>query len=241
MAIFVLSDLHLSAERPQAMRAFVHFLQHEARGAEGLYILGDLVEYWIGDDMLDIEPPEFIAPMRALMESGTMVGFMPGNRDFLIGARFAAATGCRLLDDPTVVEWYGVKTLLMHGDTLCVDDSAYQEFRRQVRDPAWQRTFLQRSYAERTAIATSARAQSQRHTHGQPEYIMDVNQAAVESAMRTAGASRLIHGHTHRPGSHRFALDGRGVERVVLGDWYHCASVLRVDAAGLTTLALAGG
>jgi UDP-2,3-diacylglucosamine hydrolase len=232
MAIFVLSDLHLCAERPEATRAFVRFLSGPARGADGVYLLGDLVEYWIGDDMLDVERPEFVSPLRELSDSGTPVHFMHGNRDFLIGERFARETGCRLLADPTVVDWYGVKTLLMHGDTLCVDDAAYQKFRAQVRDPGWQRDFLRRGYAERAELAKSARAESLRHTRDQPEYIMDVNQAAVESAMRAAGVTRLIHGHTHRPGAHRFVLDGRRVERIVLGDWYTSASALRVDDDG---------
>lgn len=238
MAIFILSDLHLCAERPLATRAFNRFLSEHAPHAQAVYLLGDLVEYWIGDDTLEVDPPDFIDPLRAVTDSGVAVFFMHGNRDFLMGSRFAAATGCRMLADPTVEVFFGIKTLLMHGDTLCVDDVAYQRFRTLVRDPHWQRDFLSKSYSERTTLAQSARTESRQHARDQPEYIMDVNQSAVEDAMRRAGVSRLIHGHTHRPDTHHFHLDGQPAERIVLGDWYQHASALRLDASGIQTIQL---
>ncbi len=238
MATFVLSDLHLNPERPRSTDAFVKFLRGPARAAAAIYLLGDLVEYWVGDDMLDIEKPEFVAALHDLSDTGTAIYLMHGNRDFLMGDRFAQATGCQYIPDPYVVDLCGEKTLLMHGDTLCSDDVEYQKFRLQVRDPAWQKAFLQKSYADRIAMARSARTESVRHTAEQPEYIMDVSQPAVDAAMRAAGVHRLIHGHTHRPGHHRFMLDGSPAERIVLGDWYKTASALRIDEQGITFIAL---
>jgi len=161
-----------------------------------------------------------------LRDSGVPIYFMHGNRDFLLGAEYAKRAGMELLADPTIVELDGERTLLMHGDTLCTDDVEYQKFRGLVRNPAWQQQFLAKPLAERRAFAAQARGESRKQTAMKAAEIMDVNQGAVESAMRTHGVRRLIHGHTHRPATHRFDLDGQAAERIVLGDWYEQSSVL---------------
>ena len=166
---------------------------------------------------------------RALRDSGVPVYFMHGNRDFLLGQDYAARSGMTLLADPRSSRLGGERTLLMHGDTLCTDDVEYQRFRAMVRDARWQQQFLARPLADRRAFAAQARGESRKHTAEARPEIMDVNEAAVAATMRTHGVRKLIHGHTHRPATHRFDLDGVPAERIVLGDWYEQDSVLRVD------------
>jgi UDP-2,3-diacylglucosamine hydrolase len=168
--------------------------------------------------------------LHELNAQGTALYFMHGNRDFLIGADFAARSGCTLLADPTLIDLYGTPTLLMHGDTLCTDDTDYQKFRRMVRDPHWQRDFLARPLAVRREIARAARAESAAHTAGTAYEIMDANNAAVMHALRTHQVTQIIHGHTHRPAVHNLELDGAPACRIVLGDWYQQGSVLRCNA-----------
>ncbi|WP_199101088.1 UDP-2,3-diacylglucosamine diphosphatase [Dyella sp. ASV21] len=241
MATLFIADLHLDDSRPHITQLFEDFLaSEEARAADALYILGDLVEAWIGDDD-DAELPARIArATRTLRDSGVPVYFMVGNRDFLLGQAFAQRAGLSLLDDGTVHTLYGRPTLLMHGDVLCTDDVAYQAVRQQVRTPAWQAQVLAMPLPARRAFAAKAREDSRAHTGSTMETIMDVNGDAVAQAMRQAGVMRLIHGHTHRPATHRFELDGQPAERIVLGDWYEHGSVLRVtpDSAELRGLAL---
>ncbi|HKK05593.1 MAG TPA: UDP-2,3-diacylglucosamine diphosphatase [Gammaproteobacteria bacterium] len=232
MATLFISDLHLSGERPAIARLFLDFLHGQARAAEALYILGDLFEAWIGDDAIGPEHGPVLDALRALVDSGVPVYVMHGNRDFLLGSRFEQMSGSRLLNDPSVIDLYGTPTLLMHGDTLCTDDKAYQEFRRMVRDPQWQAALMAKTPAERIALAREYREMSASETAQKAEAIMDVNQAAVENALREHGVSRLIHGHTHRPAIHEFDLDGRPVRRIVLGDWYEQGSVLTCTAEG---------
>jgi UDP-2,3-diacylglucosamine hydrolase len=165
-------------------------------------------------------------------DAGVPVWFMPGNRDFLLGENFAGRAGMSMLEDGAVHDLYGRPTLLMHGDTLCTDDVAYQTVRRQVRTPEWKANILAMPLEARRAFAAKARADSKAHTGSTMESIMDVNAGAVAEAMHTAGVTRLIHGHTHRPGIHEFTLDGRPAQRIVLGDWYEQGSVLRVDEGG---------
>lgn len=226
-----ISDLHLDGERQQITDLFLQFLQGEARQADALYILGDLFESWIGDDDDAPLAQQVQDALAALTGSGVKAYFMAGNRDFLVGAPFAARTGVGLLVDPTVIDLGGVPTLLMHGDTLCTDDVAYQAFRAQVRNPAWQQAFLAQPLAQRRAFAAQAREQSRLHTGSTMAQIMDVTDTAVHEALRASGAQRLIHGHTHRPGRHRVDLGGRPAERIVLGDWYDQGSVLCIDGA----------
>ncbi len=243
MATLFISDLHLDAVRPEPLTRFHALLAGPARRAEALYILGDLFEAWIGDDDDRPPHPEVIASLADLCATGTPVYVMRGNRDFLVGARFEAETGCRLLRDPTVVDLYGEPTLLMHGDTLCTEDLEYQTFRRQVRDPRWQSGFLARPLAERAALAQKAREGSRMATQGKAEAIMDVTQEAVVETMRAHGVRQLIHGHTHRPAIHRLVLQSGEARRIVLGDWYETDSVLCLDERGptLTRVAEVGG
>ncbi len=238
MTVYFLSDLHLCDERPRINALFVDFLNGPARNAQAVYILGDLLEYWVGDDTLTRDPPGFVSALRSLTDHGVPTYLMHGNRDFLLGAQFAAATGCQLIDDPTVISLFGMPTLLMHGDTLCTDDVAYQNMRTQVRDAKWQHQVLAQSWEQRVALAQRYRGESQKQTRAKAEYITDVNQHAVEDAMRSAKVTRLIHGHTHRPAVHEFMLDGEKALRIVLPDWYENGGVLEWDERGYRMLTL---
>lgn len=244
MATLFVSDLHLDPDRPEITRLFGDFIEGEARRAEALYILGDLFEAWVGDD----DPSEagtFVAErLKAIADSGVPVYFMHGNRDFLLGGEFARRAGMTLLADPARIDLYGQPALLMHGDTLCTDDVAYQQFRAQTRDPRWQRQFLAQPLEARLAFARQARAasrarQGELRDAGQMETITDVAPTAVEAVFRDHDVDLLIHGHTHRPAVHALDVDGRARTRVVLGDWYEQGSVLRVDAGGMVLDALA--
>lgn len=215
-ALFV-SDLHLTPERPGVTRAFLDFL-HQA-DADALYILGDLFEAWIGDDDDAPLARTVVAALAAVHARGSALYFLPGNRDFTVGRRFARETGAHLLGDRERVEIHGRRLLLLHGDTLCTDDAAYQRFRRRIRHPVTRCVLRHLPLALRRRIARDWRAASQRHNRNKPEYIMDVNADAVLAEFRASGADAMIHGHTHRPGRHSYAVDGRTVERVVLGDW----------------------
>lgn len=233
MTTLFISDLHLTASRPDITALFLNFLDREARTAEALYILGDFFEYWIGDEAVDQDGHRpVIEALRAVTDGGIPVYFMHGNRDFLIAAHFARATGCQLIPDPTRIDLYGTPVLLMHGDTLCTDDIDYLAFRKMARDARWQRAFLAKPIAEREAIARGYREESRRSTSEKAPEIMDVTAHAVITALREHGVRHLIHGHTHRPGEHLFDLDGAPARRMVLGDWYTHGSVLRCDAAG---------
>lgn len=237
MTTLFISDLHLDAERPHITELFGRFLREEARGADALYILGDLFEAWVGDD----DPSDtaaFVADgLRAVADAGTPVSFIHGNRDFLIGRDYARRAGMAILPDPSVVMLYGRPTLLMHGDTLCTDDVAYQQFRAQTRNPAWQAQFLSQPLSARLAFAQQARAASKAHqsglqSQGTMETITDVAPATVEETFIRFGIDTLIHGHTHRPAVHALEAGGTPRERIVLGDWYEQGSVLRVTEAG---------
>lgn len=229
MMLFI-SDLHLCEQRPAPARRFVRFLEQEARGADALYILGDLFEVWLGDDDTSDFHREITRALHACVQGGTPVFVMHGNRDFLIGAEFEQQSGCRLLSDPSIIDVDGMPALIMHGDTLCTDDIEYHEFRVTVRDVEWQRQFLAKPLQQRREIARHLRDESQIRTRAKPEQIMDVNQQTVERVMREHHISLLIHGHTHRPALHDFMLDGKPARRIVLGDWYEQGSVLTHDA-----------
>ena len=237
-ALFI-SDLHLSAERPAANEALFAFLEERVPGADSLYILGDLFEYWIGDD--DLEDP-FHAVVAGFLKrtarQGTAVLLMHGNRDFLVSAAFCAAAGTQLLPDPTVVDLYGTPTLLMHGDTLCTDDAAYQDWRNTCRGDAWQRDFLARPLDARRETMLGLRAQSEAGKREKSAQIMDVSETAVRDSLRAHGCTRLIHGHTHRPGRHALEVDGRACERWVLNDWYSRGGYLEVTPAGVKAAVL---
>jgi UDP-2,3-diacylglucosamine hydrolase len=232
VSVLFISDLHLDPARPEITDRFLGFLEAEAAGAEALYILGDLFEAWVGDDDPEPEKRRVVAALKALKAAGPPCFFMRGNRDFLTGQVFASRAGVRVLPDPSVVELFGERVVLMHGDTLCTDDTEYQAFRRTVRDPAWQDRFLAQPLSHRLAMAAQARDASRRHTGMTPSEIMDVNEDAVIEALRSAGVDTLIHGHTHRPGVHTHRVDDRTATRIVLGDWYTQGSVLRWDSSG---------
>ena len=229
MTTLLISDLHLTEERPEANERFIALLEDKRRASDALYILGDFFEYWIGDDDLG-EPFNAVvaALLRDLTRRGVPVHLMHGNRDFLIGERFCAATGASLLQDPTVVEIGGVKTLLVHGDTLCTDDVEYQAWRRKARDPAFQAEFLAKPLAERRKAVGQMREKSKQVVQEKTAEIMDVNEDAVRHALRSHGVRRLIHGHTHRPGRHAIDVDGQRCERWVLPDWYGRGGYLQV-------------
>jgi UDP-2,3-diacylglucosamine hydrolase len=234
MSTLFIADLHLDDARPDITTLFERFLaSDEARAANAFYILGDLVEAWIGDDDDAELPARIAAATRALSEAGVPVYFMAGNRDFLLGETFAERAGMTLLEDGTVHQVEGLPTLLMHGDVLCTDDVEYQAVRAQVRTDAWKAQVLSMPLDARRAFAAKARSDSKSRTGRIDETIMDVNQGAVESAMRDAGVRRLVHGHTHRPAIHGFDLDGAPAQRIVLGDWYDHGSVLAIDGPGV--------
>jgi UDP-2,3-diacylglucosamine hydrolase len=219
-----ISDLHLSSDQPQVSAQLFRFLAGTARGADALYILGDLFEVWLGDDALDAPdgerlPREVADALHALQQAGTAVLLMHGNRDFLLGAGFARACGARLIDDPTLLTLGGETVVLMHGDTLCTEDVAYQKFRVLARSKPFQDEFLSKPLAERRTLAQAYRAKSEQVKRATPQDIMDVTPIAVEEAFRRHAASRLIHGHTHRPAVHPHDVDGRRCERWVLPDW----------------------
>jgi len=232
MTTLFVSDLHLQASRPEIGEQFLRFLEGEAIQAEALYILGDLFEYWVGDDDPNPHYTVMKSALRDLVDSGVPVFFMHGNRDFMIGERFAEETGATLLDDPNLIELHGEKVLLSHGDALCSDDKHYQQMRLMTRNPEWQAMMRAKPLEERIAIAEDARRQSQEHNASLEDDIMDVNQDAVVETFREHGVDILLHGHTHRPAVHEEDVEDRTAIRIVLGDWYEQGSVVRWDENG---------
>lgn len=238
MSTLFISDLHLDPGRPAITALFFDFLQARARSATALYILGDLFEAWIGDDDDAPLATEVATHLRAVRDSGVALYFVHGNRDFLLGPDYAARAGLALLPETRVIDLYGTPTLIMHGDTLCTDDVDYQAFRAKVRNPAWQRQVLALPLVQRRAMAGQLRETSRAANRLKPEDITDVNPAAVNAALHQHGASRLIHGHTHRPGRHPLNIAGRAAERLVLGAWYDQGSLLECTASGCQPHAL---
>ncbi|MFA5684395.1 MAG: UDP-2,3-diacylglucosamine diphosphatase [Lysobacteraceae bacterium] len=238
MRAHLIADLHLDATRPQLTAILLRFLAGRARQADALLILGDLFEAWIGDDAADPMALDVAAALAELAGHGVAIGFVHGNRDFLLGAEYAARCGMRRLPDPCVLQLGGRITLLSHGDALCTGDHAYQAFRRQVRDPAWQAGFLAQPLPARRAFAAQARAASGEHQRSLDQQIADVDPAAVDTLFRRHGIDRLIHGHTHRPAEHHHHVDGRDCERIVLADWREAGEALHVDADGWRRIAL---
>lgn len=227
-----ISDLHLSDAGQPLTGILLRFLSGAAREYSRLFVLGDLFETWVGDDDDDALGRRVAEGFAELAASGTEVCFQHGNRDFLLGAAFASRAGMRLLPDPCVVEIAGRAVLLTHGDRYCIDDQAYQAFRRQVRDPAWQRTFLGQPLAARKAYAAEARARSAAHQQGRAQDIGDVNLSCVEEELALYGVDLLIHGHTHRPATHCHRMGPRQIERWVLADWREHGELLRLADDG---------
>lgn len=232
MTSWFASDLHLDPSTPQIADRFKRFLAGPAREARSVFLLGDLFEAWIGDD--DPEPAhrEVVAAIAALAAAGTLVYVMRGNRDFMMGERFCADAGAMLIDDPVILDVDGERVMLSHGDGLCVDDRAYQKLRALVRDPSLREGFARLPIEARRRLASEAREGSREHLANASAYITDVNQPAVDAVMRDAEVPLMIHGHTHRPGVHRFESDGVERTRVVLGAWHDEAHVVRWDDGG---------
>jgi UDP-2,3-diacylglucosamine hydrolase len=229
-----ISDLHLAAGRPAATAALFDFLAREESQAQAIYILGDLFEYWVGDD--DLGDPFNASIAQALARAaahGVKLFLMHGNRDFLIGEAFCRAAGATLLDDPHRIELQGRGAILMHGDTLCIDDHDYQNWRRTARSGEWQTRFLSGSLAERHTQIQTLRERSKQAIQAKPVEIMDVNVGAVRDAMRAHKVNLLIHGHTHRPTHHTLDVDGKACDRWVLPEWYGRGGYLVADSSGL--------
>ncbi|WP_088332248.1 UDP-2,3-diacylglucosamine diphosphatase [Lacimicrobium sp. SS2-24] len=225
-----IADLHLSEDRPDITAAFDGFMTHQAPHATALYVLGDLFEAWIGDDDNSPFNQHIKQTFRSLTEQGVAVYFIHGNRDFLIGPRFARETGVELLPEQQIIDLYGEKVLIMHGDSLCTRDHRYMAFRKKSRGWWWPRLMLSLPLWYRRRVARNARKTSALHQKNLTEKIMDVTPLEVLRVMEQAGVKTLIHGHTHRPAIHRFELNGQPARRIVLGDWYTQSSVLTVSA-----------
>lgn len=232
MTILFISDLHLEEDRPEIADQFLRFLETEVLHADALYILGDLFESWVGDDDPNTHYAWVKQGIRKLTRKDVPVFFMHGNRDFMIGNGFAEETGVQILADPTVVEIYGQKLLLSHGDAYCTDDIEYQSVRTMTRNPEWQQMMLTKSLDERLAFAAAARAASQAHGDATESEISDVVAVEIVQAMRDADVLTMLHGHTHRPAVHDLTVDGKKATRIVLGDWYEQGSVVRWDQDG---------
>jgi UDP-2,3-diacylglucosamine hydrolase len=230
-----ISDLHLDGARPEITAQFLDFLDREARSARALYILGDLFEAWIGDDDPDPDKRRVSDALRRVTNGGVPSFLIHGNRDFLIGKQFCSETGVQLLEDGTIVDLYGRRVLLMHGDLLCTDDHDYQRLRRIVRNPLVQFALRRLSLRRRQKLAQRMRAGSRKHIASMdmaaPE-IMDVNGDEVRRTLARYEVDCIIHGHTHRPAVHELHVDGRKATRIVLGDWYEQGSVLRWNEFG---------
>ncbi|MDF7680113.1 UDP-2,3-diacylglucosamine diphosphatase [Enterobacteriaceae bacterium ESL0689] len=229
MATLFIADLHLQSKEPAITAGFLRLLQTQARSADALYILGDFFESWIGDDDVSALHQEIASALRALTAAGVPCYFIHGNRDFLLGQRFADACGMTLLAEETVINVHGRQILIMHGDTLCRDDTAYQAFRARVHTRWIQTLFLALPLFLRRRIAARMRANSQAANHSKPDTIMDVTPQAVVEMMEKYQIQWLIHGHTHRPAIHPLSANGQPAYRVVLGAWHDQGSVVRVS------------
>ncbi len=230
-AVYFASDLHLTAVEDPVFDRFVVFCERLAMDGRALYLLGDVFEAWVGDDDDAPLATAVAAQLRRLADAGIDVAFMHGNRDFLVGSDFAARVGARLLGEVETIALAGRRVALLHGDTLCTDDTQYQAVRTQLRDPRWQQQFLAQPLPARRAFAAKARAESAAHTAMAAAEIMDVSAAAVSGLLAETGADWIVHGHTHRPAVHDL---GNGRRRIVLGDWPRAASWLRVEGAAAT-------
>jgi UDP-2,3-diacylglucosamine hydrolase len=229
--ILFISDLHLGAA-PGSIDQFTTFLRTEATRSDALYILGDLFETWIGDDDDDVARSRATTALRELVAGGTPCFIQHGNRDFLLGAGFALASGCQLLPDPTTLDIDGRRFVLTHGDQLCTEDLRYQRYRRLVRNPAVQALWRALPLDLRRRLAGSLRRRSHAHVRQQPAAIMDVTPTAVAALLESTRGNVLVHGHTHRPAVHAIDVGGSARTRIVLGDWPDQATMLQVNARG---------
>jgi len=228
MTTIFISDLHLDKDRPKVIRYFIDFLNNLESDIESLYILGDFVEYWVGDDDPGDGLEEVFSSIKKKSNS-IPIYFMHGNRDFMISEKFCNHHGMKFLKDPTKIKLHGKKILLMHGDTLCIDDIEYQKFRTMVRSPLWQNEMLKKSLEERINLAKMLRAKSLSETGTKDEVIMDVNNDEVISQLKKHNVDMIIHGHTHRPNIHKIISENKECKRIVLGDWYDKSFILRIS------------
>ena len=235
MTVLFVADLHLCSQRPDLIRAFIDFLETTANGCKALYLLGDIFEAWIGDDYVEAElQPVLDALLKLSLNS--QLYFQQGNRDFLAGTGFTRAIGAQLLDEQALVQLPCQQALIMHGDQLCTDDTEYQKFRTMVRSEQWQQQFLSKPIGERLQIAEYLRTQSKQQGQMKSSEITDVNLQAVQHAMDRAGVELLIHGHTHRPATHKVTLSHSTGCRIVLGDWDSSLWYLRCDPHGCSLI-----
>jgi len=234
VATLFIADLHLQTEEPAITAGFLRFLAGEARQADALYILGDLFEAWIGDDDPNPLHQQIASAIKSLVESGVPCYFIHGNRDFLLGKRFARQSGMQLLPETQVLDLYDRKILIMHGDTLCTDDAGYQAFRKKVHTPWIQALFLALPLFIRRRVAAKMRAGSKAANSSKSLEIMDVNPQAVIDALEKHRVQWLIHGHTHRPAVHELTANNAPAFRAVLGAWHSEGSMVRVEQEKIT-------
>ncbi|MCA0937030.1 UDP-2,3-diacylglucosamine diphosphatase [Vibrio alginolyticus] len=233
MTTLFISDLHLTPKRPDITQCFMTFMRTEAKTADALYVLGDLFEFWVGDDDKTPFANQIRSEFKNLTDSGVAVFFIQGNRDFLLGERFCKQTGITLLEDVCTIDLYGTRAVILHGDTLCTDDVDYQKFRKTVHQPWLQWVFNHIPWFIKKKIVAKVQTDIRDDKKSKPMDIMDVNQNEVEQVMSQYSVDLIIHGHTHRPNTHVFDVDGKSKTRIVLGDWYTQGSILHVDYNGL--------
>jgi UDP-2,3-diacylglucosamine hydrolase len=232
MHTLFISDLHLTSQRQDITQAFVDFMTHDAPKAEALYILGDLFEFWIGDDDNSDLNQRVKSLIRSVVDSGTKCYFVQGNRDFLVGKKFAKETRATILDDETLIDLYGTPTILLHGDTLCTDDVKYLAFREKVHNPLIQFFFKRIPLHIRHKLVKKVQNEARNEKKQKSLDIMDVNKEEVVRVFQKHDALQMIHGHTHRPAIHNIDVNGKVAKRIVLGDWYNRSFVLKIDSNG---------
>ena len=232
MTIAFISDLHISEAQSEIGEQFIDFLGHHALKYNALYILGDLFEYWLGDDDINPYLNNIKNALLNYTKTGIPIYFIHGNRDFLIGEKFANETGIKILSDPTIIQIYNEDILISHGDLFCTDDVSYQATRELTRDPKWQEMMLNKSLEERKAFALEARLKSKNHMKDLADNITDVNQTEIANTFKKFNLKTIIHGHTHRPAIHNLNIQNTDRQRIVLGDWYDQGSCLEWDESG---------
>ena len=232
MTTAFISDLHISQAQPEIGEQFIDFLGHNALKYNALYILGDLFEYWLGDDDINPHLNKIKKALKDYTQSGIPAYFIHGNRDFLIGKRFSTETGIKILSDPTIIQLNYEDVLISHGDLFCTDDVSYQATRKLTRDPKWQNMMLNKSIEDRKFFALEARLKSKNHMKDLADNITDVNQTEIANTFKKFNLKTIIHGHTHRPAIHNLNIQNTDHQRIVLGDWYDQGSCLEWDESG---------